>query len=238
MFGAVLQTARATFGYFGNSAISNFAFRISNPSVGTTTDTHSKSDHSVLVRPLSYVERLNLHGLFPQRQPIEIELGAGDGSFIAQWAALNRQTNFLAVERLLGRLRKIERKSHRAGLTNLRALRLEASYFAEFLLPADSVAAFHIYFPDPWPKRKHRGNRLINERFAEVLRTALRRDGIVYLRTDDLDYFGQMRRSFEVNKHFEATATPERLSSVVTDFERTFNAEGIQTNRAAYRRVA
>ena len=202
-----------------------------------TADAHSKPEHSVLVRPRSYVERLNLHELFAQVQPIEIELGAGDGTFIAQWAALNHQTNFLAVERLLGRLRKIQRKSHRAGLTNLRALRLEASYFAAFLLPAESVAAFHIYFPDPWPKRKHRGHRLINERFAEVLRTALCSGGIVYLRTDDADYFGQMRRSFDANKKFEPVATPEPLCEVVTDFERTFNAEGIQTNRAAYRRI-
>src|SRR5687767_10249193 len=136
MFGVVLQTARATFGYFGNSAISNFAFWISNRLVEITADAHLKPEHSVLVRPRSYVERLNLHELFAEVQPIEIELGAGDGSFIAQWAALNHQTNFLAVERLLGRLRKIGRKSQRASLTNLRALRLEASYFAEFLLAA------------------------------------------------------------------------------------------------------
>ena len=193
---------------------------------------------AIIFRPPSYVERLDVGALFPKAHPLEVELGSGDGSFIAQWAALNPETNFLAVERLLGRLRKIERKSHRTGLTNVRALRLEASYFAEYLLPPESVTAFHIYFPDPWPKRKHRVNRLINEPFAEVLRAALRIDGIVYLRTDDLDYFAQMNRVFEANKNFKAVPTPERLASVLTDFERNFIAEGIQTNRAAYRRVA
>jgi len=193
---------------------------------------------AIIFRPPSYVERLDVGALFPKPHPLEVELGSGDGSFIAQWASLNPETNFLAVERLLGRLRKIERKSHRAGLANVRALRLEASYFAEYLLPPESVTAFHIYFPDPWPKRKHRVNRLINEPFAEVLRAALRIDGIVYLRTDDLDYFAQMNRVFEANKNFKAVPTPERLASVLTDFERNFIAEGIQTNRAAYRRVA
>ena len=195
------------------------------------------TENNIVIRPPSYVERLNLGEVFPQMQPIEVELGSGDGSFIAQWAALNPGINFLAVERLLGRLRKIERKSRRAGLANVRAIRLEASYFAQYLLPPQSITAFHIYFPDPWPKRKHRGNRLINERFSEVLRTALRIDGIVYLRTDDADYFGQMTHAFEANENFDAMPTPERLAAVLTDFERAFNAEGIQTNRAAYRRV-
>jgi tRNA (guanine-N7-)-methyltransferase len=191
----------------------------------------------IIIRPLSYVERMDLHALFPRQQPIEVELGAGDGSFFVQWAALNPGTNFLAVERLLGRLRKIDRKSRRLGLANTRALRLEAAYFAEFLLPPVAVNAFHIYFPDPWPKRKHRANRLINERFTEVLRAALVPEGIVYLRTDDADYFEQMTRVFDQNKNFAPVPTPDRLASVVTDFEREFNQHEIQTNRAAYRRI-
>jgi tRNA (guanine-N7-)-methyltransferase len=192
---------------------------------------------AIIFRPPSYVERLDLRALFPKPHPLEVELGSGDGSFLVEWASLNPGTNFLAVERLLGRLRKIERKSRRAGLANVRAVRLEASYFAEYLLPPKSITAFHVYFPDPWPKRKHRANRLINEQFAEVLRAALHINGIVYLRTDDADYFEQMTRSFEANENFGAVPTPERLAAVLTDFERGFNAEGIPTNRAAYRRV-
>ena len=192
---------------------------------------------AIIFRPPSYVERLDVGTLFAKPQPLEVELGAGDGSFFVQWAALNPAVNFLGVERLLGRLRKIERKSRRLGLANVRALRLEAAYFAEYLLPRESVTAFHIYFPDPWPKRKHRANRLVNEGFTEVLRAALIPGGVVYLRTDDADYFGQMTRVFGANEHFVPVPTPERLAAVLTDFERTFNAEGIQTNRTAYRRV-
>jgi tRNA (guanine-N7-)-methyltransferase len=192
----------------------------------------------VIFRPPSYVDRLNLAQVFPKAQPLEIELGAGDGSFLVQWAALNPDRNFLGVERLLGRLRKIERKSRRAGLANVRALRLEAAYFTEYLLPRESVAAFHIYFPDPWPKRKHRAHRLVNEPFVEVLCAALPPGGTVYLRTDDVDYFAQMTRVLEGNRNFEPAPTPESLASVLTDFERDFQARGIQTNRAAYRRMA
>ena len=141
-------------------------------------------------------------------------------------------------EPALGRLRKIDRKTRRLGLTNVRALRLEAAYFAEYVLPPAMVSAFHIYFPDPWPKRKHRQHRLLNEHFTEVLRAALVAGGIVYLRTDDSDYFTQMTAVFGANSRFELAPTPERLASVLTDFEREFNASGIPTNRAAYRRMA
>jgi tRNA (guanine-N7-)-methyltransferase len=192
---------------------------------------------TVIVRPPSYVERWDIHGIFARPQPIEVELGAGDGSFFVQWSALNPNTNFIGLERLLGRLKKIERKSRRLGLTNVRGLRLEAVYFTEYILPNESVSAFHIYFPDPWPKRKHRQNRLINERFTELLRAALVKQGIVYLRTDDADYFSQMTRVFDTNKNFAAIPTPERLANVLTDFERQFTAQGIQTNRAAYQRI-
>lgn len=192
---------------------------------------------TIIFRPVSYVERLNVAGLFSAPQPLEIELGAGDGSFLVQWAGLNPDRNFLGVERLLGRLRKIERKSRRVGLANVCALRLEAAYFAEYLLPRESISAFHIYFPDPWPKRKHRQNRLINEHFIDVLRAALLPGGAVYLRTDDADYFAQMTCVFGANKGFAELPIPSRLTNVLTDFEREFNAKGIQTKHAAYRRA-
>jgi tRNA (guanine-N7-)-methyltransferase len=184
------------------------------------------------------VERIDFAHLFPAQRPIEVELGAGDGSFILRWAAMHPERNLLAVERLLGRLRKIEKKGARAGLRNLRAMRIEAGYFTEYLVPVNAVSAFHIYFPDPWPKMRHRKNRLINPRFAEVLCNALRQEGIVFLRTDDADYFQQMKNVFDANRCFESAETPDELVSVKTDFEREFNLKGIETKRAAYRKVS
>lgn len=199
-------------------------------------ETETSAPPTLIHRPESFVERLPLEKLFPAPQPLAVELGSGDGSFLAQWAKLNPQTNFFGVERLLGRLRKLDRKGRRAGLTNLRLIRVEASYFVEFLLPPESADALHIYFPDPWPKKKHRKHRLINARFPEVARQALAPMGIVYLRTDDADYFAQMQEVFAAaEKDFKPVETPAELAAVVTDFEREFNAQGIPTRRAAYR---
>src|SRR6266478_2752950 len=121
---------------------------------------------SAVFQPNSYIERLDLAKMFPVANPLEVELGAGDGSFLAQWAKLHPDRNFLGVERLLGRLRKIDRKATRLGSANVRLMRIEASYFTEYLLPLASITALHIYFPDPWPKRKQRKNRLIQTEFA------------------------------------------------------------------------
>jgi tRNA (guanine-N7-)-methyltransferase len=189
---------------------------------------------SLIHRPASYVGRLVLPAVFPQAHPLEVELGAGDGSFILEWAGRNPDRNFLAVERLLGRLTKIDKKGRRAGLLNLRAVRIEIAYFTGYLLPRGSVGAFHIYFPDPWPKMRHRKNRLIQAPFVEVLRAALAPGGTVFLRTDHTEYFTQMREVFAGSPAFVAVETPASLLEVKTDFEREFNAQGIPTNHAAY----
>ena len=194
-------------------------------------------EKSLILRPASYVQELNWAEVFPSAQPVEIELGSGDGSFFARYAQMHPERNFLGVERLLGRLRKIEKKGLRAGLKNVALLRLEASYVMGFLVAPASIDALHIYFPDPWPKRKHRKNRLINPAFTELTAKALKPGGIVYLRTDDLDYFEQMTRVFTANKSFAAIETPAELAEVITDFERTFHARGVKTNRAAYRKT-
>jgi tRNA (guanine-N7-)-methyltransferase len=178
---------------------------------------------------------IDLARLFSNGRPLEVELGCGDGSFLVQYAASHPGHNFIGVERLLGRLRKVNRRGARAGLENLRLVRIEAGYFLQYLLPPNSVAALHIYFPDPWPKRKHWKHRLIDEKFPGLAARVLRREGAVHLRTDDIPYFAQMTGVFKSAPQFEPFDTPAELSAVVTDFEREFAARGVATLRASYR---
>jgi tRNA (guanine-N7-)-methyltransferase len=184
----------------------------------------------------SILERMDVATLFPVQQPLEVELGCGDASFLIEYARRNPGTNFLGVERLLGRVNKVDRKGRRLGLTNIRGVRIESAYLMAHLLPAGCARALHIYFPDPWPKKKHRRFRLINERFTTLAWQVLSPGGTVYLRTDDEDYFAQMTEVFNADRRFQPVETPQSLAEVVTDFERGFNAEGITTRRAAYRR--
>lgn len=182
----------------------------------------------------SIVERLDLRRLFAKAGPLEIELGCGDASFIVEYARRHPERNFIGVERLLGRIKKLDKKGRRAGLENLRGVRIENSYFLEWLLPAHSAAAIHLYFPDPWPKLKHRRHRLVNDRFPALARAALRPGGTVFLRTDHEDYFHQMQTVFAASPQFRPVETPPELAELMTDFERDFRAAGVQTLRAAY----
>ena len=189
----------------------------------------------MVVQLSSIVEPLDLAQLFPQPQPLEIELGCGDASFLVEYARRKPDRNFIGVERLLGRIQKLDRKGRRAGLANLRGVRIESSYFLQHLVPPRSAAVLHIYFPDPWPKKKHRRHRLIGESFPALARAALAPGGVVYLRTDDADYFQQMTEVFAADKKFQGMETPVELAGLLTDFERDFNARGIQTLRATYK---
>ena len=222
-----MEAANSAAGMEGESAITN-------PRTG---DDANIAAPTLIHRLTSITERLEIAALFARALPLELEIGSGDGSFLAAYAKLHRERNFFGIERLLGRMRKLDRKGLRAGLTNLRLLSIEAGYFLKYLAPAGGVAALHVYFPDPWPKRKHRRHRLINEEFPALARRLLAPGGVVYLRTDDADYFTQMQRVFAAAAaEFEPVETPAELRAVVTDFERTFTARGIETRRAAYRR--
>src|ERR1700735_3626745 len=110
--------------------------------------------------------RFDWHELFGNDRLIELDLGAGDGGFALAYAQLHPEINLLAVERLLGRVRKIEKRAARAKLGNLRILRLELAYTVRYLLPPESISVAHILFPDPWPKRRHWPRRLVQPDFG------------------------------------------------------------------------
>ena len=204
------------------------------PAKTIPTSPASFAEEGALVLRPDIMERMVFQNLFPSDQAVELELGAGDGSFLVKYAALNPNTNLIGVERLLGRLRKIDKKGRQSGLANLRCMRLEASYVLEWMIAAESLTALHIYFPDPWPKRRHWPRRLINTEFTRQSLRALKPGGAVYVRTDESSYFKQMNQVFDANSQFRRKETPPELLALETDFEAMFHAKGIPTLHAAW----
>lgn len=185
-------------------------------------------------RPASWVERLDWGAVFgpapgaPAPARIEVDLGAGDGGFLVARARANPGAAFLGVERLLGRARKIARRATRLGLPNVRVLRIEAGYAAEWLLPPRSVDAITVLFPDPWPKRRHHKHRLVQAGFLDACARALKPGGWLGIKTDDAPYFAHIREAAAAARLLapweDASAAdllPER-----TDFEEDFVREG------------
>jgi tRNA (guanine-N7-)-methyltransferase len=178
--------------------------------------------------------RLDWRELYGNDRPVEVDLGAGDGGFALAYARQHPEINLLAVERLLGRVRKIEKRAARAGLTNLRVLRLEFGYTVRYLLPPESVSLAHLLFPDPWPKRRHWSRRLIQPDFVRDLARALRPGGELRFTTDHAHYFETGQEA--IREAGVMTAAPLWDWSVdpKTDFQKTFDVEGRATYRARW----
>jgi len=183
----------------------------------------------------SVTEPLRLEELFDEQRPTELEIGCGDGSFLLGYAKENPERNFIGVERLLGRIRKLDKKGRRDNLQNLCLLRIEARYLIQYLLPDHQMKAMHVYFPDPWPKDRHARHRLIDEKFPSHTARLLKPGGVIHLRTDDTLYFEQMQAVFCAHGGFESESTPLELVKLVTEFEADFNAQGKPTNRVSWR---
>jgi tRNA (guanine-N7-)-methyltransferase len=181
--------------------------------------------------PLAFEE------IYRRRAPVEVDLGCGDGSFLAAIAAENPGRNFLGIERLLGRVRATCRKIERGGLTNARVLRFEISYAVEQLLPENSVTAFHLMFPDPWPKRRHAPRRLVSENFLASLHRVLVPNGTVRIATDETEYFRQITRLVSESSIFViiADAVP---ASATSKFEKQFIQKGVKIHRLGLRKVS
>lgn len=181
--------------------------------------------------PESYFKPLDLQATFARVAPLEVDIGVGEGSFLLAMAQRHPERNFLGVERLLGRVRKMCRRAARDGLENVRVLRVENSYAVRFLLPPESVSTFHILFPDPWPKRRHWPRRLIQSDFLDAIFIALKSDGELRIKTDDAPYFEHIRSIVQARENFREECWPNETDEPQTDFERRFAARGLPIYR-------
>jgi tRNA (guanine-N7-)-methyltransferase len=187
--------------------------------------------------PANCFEPLDLREIYHRIAPLEVDLGCGDGSFLAAIAEKNPRHDFLGIERLLGRVRAACRRVERAGLGNARVLRFEISYAVERLLPASSVTVFHLMFPDPWPKRRHASRRLVTENFLTAMDRALVSDGIVRIATDDSVYFRHMMQLVSPSPLF-AINSGAAPTSAVSKFEKRFTHHGFAIHRLELRKVS
>jgi tRNA (guanine-N7-)-methyltransferase len=187
--------------------------------------------------PADYFARANMSDIFERPAPLEIDLGCGEGAFLIAMAAKYPDRNFLGVERLLGRVRKVCRMVAHHRLTNARLLRIETAYALRYVLPFESVSAAHVLFPDPWPKRHHQARRLIQDGFMEALHGILAPGGELRIKTDDQPYFMWMEKVLARAKGYEQLDWPEDSEYPQTNFERRFVAQGMPIYRARLRKA-
>lgn len=131
--------------------------------------------------------------VFGNEHPVEIEIGPGRGETLLAFAAASPGTNFFATERAPGGADAIRAKAARRGLANVRIVTGDARCIVAHCVPAGSVRAYHIYFPDPWPKTRHRERRLFAGNLPHHLARTLVAGGTVHVASDLAPLLATMR---------------------------------------------
>ena len=144
---------------------------------------------SVSLKPEDLGDRVDFARVFGRDGPLHIEVGAGKGTFLLNQAKTHSDINFLGIEWARKYYRYTVDRIGRWGLTNVRIIRTEAASFIAEFVPDDSVECFHIYFPDPWPKKRHHKRRFLCPVNLEQLRRCLKTGGQLRIATDHAEYF-------------------------------------------------
>jgi len=164
-------------------------------------------------------KKVNLKEIFPTSQKIIMEIGFGMGEATAIIAKNHPNNGYIAVDvhppgigKLLGRI--VEN-----GLKNLRVIEDDVHIVLPHMFEDESLDAIHLYFPDPWPKKKHNKRRIVNEGFLSLIHPKLKKDGYIHIATDWVPYAISMQEVFAASSLFTGGVIEKPESRPVTRFE-------------------
>ena len=164
-------------------------------------------------------KKVNLKEIFPASEKIIMEIGFGMGEATAIIAKNHPNNGYIAVDvhppgigKLLGRI--VEN-----GLTNLRVIEDDVHIVLPHMFEDESLDAIHLYFPDPWPKKKHNKRRIVNDGFLALIHPKLKKDGYIHIATDWVPYAISMQEVFATSTLFTGGVIEKPESRPVTRFE-------------------
>lgn len=189
--------------------------------------------------PVPLLQTLDLQEVFANATArLEVDLGCGDSSFLTALAEQSPERNFLGIERLFGRVRASCRRIYRHEVPNARVIRSDIAKAVAYLLPSGSVDVFHLMFPDPWPKRRHRPRRVFSHELLRAIERALRAEGTFRLATDQRDYFEEMMQIANAAPHFELIADVDTAPFPRSTFEQRYVERGDEIYRLVLRKTS
>jgi len=145
---------------------------------------------------------LNWKEIYFNDHPVEIEVGPGKGKFILNESQKNPDKNYLAIEWAGRYLKVLSEKIPRFKLGNVRLLNADARIVFKDWIPHSSITGIHIYYPDPWWKRKHQKHKLFTEKFVHNIKQALVSNGFFSFATDVEEVYSLVKELIESVKHF------------------------------------
>ncbi|MGE5608512.1 MAG: tRNA (guanosine(46)-N7)-methyltransferase TrmB, partial [Bacillota bacterium] len=181
-------------------------------------------DVDKLPKPLNWAET------FGNNHPVELEIGIGKGTFMVEQAAAHPETNYFGIEWARWYWRYASDRLRRHNCLNARAVRAEAVYFLTEFVPDASISVLHIYFPDPWPKKRHHKRRLIQPKFMPLVERILTPTGRLQVVTDHQEYFEQIEQTVRGSHlriiDYNRPGSASEGEFVGTNFERKYKREG------------
>ena len=133
-------------------------------------------------------EKIIYKEIFGNENPVIVEIGFGSGSATASLAESNPNMNYLGIEVYRAGIGRLLWEIEKRSLKNIRIIEGDAAEILCGRLPENEAAGFHVFFPDPWPKKRHHKRRLVTRPFTGALCNCLRPGGYIYMVTDWVDY--------------------------------------------------
>jgi tRNA (guanine-N7-)-methyltransferase len=185
---------------------------------------HNPPTPSQRIYPEQWIDPTDFRTFFDQPdQPLHVDIGCGKGRFLLARAAKFPEHNLLGIDRMLTRIRKIDKKVQRLGLANIRLFRVDGYYATTFLFPPEVVDTYYVFYPDPWPKERHHHNRLFNEPFMDAVFRTLKPSGAIHAASDHLPYFKEIYALLKKDARFEEIETFIPAEDETSDFELIFS---------------
>jgi tRNA (guanine-N7-)-methyltransferase len=178
---------------------------------------------------------------FGNENPVELDIGCGRGLFLFNAALTTPDTNFVGLEIDYREGRRTATRLMKQNLTNARVIGGDACKVLGEMIQPHSVQAAHVYFPDPWWKKRHQKRRIFNAEFIDLLLRVLRPGGFVHHWTDVADYYEMVRGQMDVHPAFDICPPPaerdaEHDMDYHTSFERKKRKLGLPIYRALWQR--
>lgn len=190
-----------------------------------------KPEDKYIINLVDSLEPLSL----PLGKNIELDLGCGKGSFSTELAKKYPESLIISTDVMIGRLRKLYKRNQRNNLSNIIPIRGEAWFLIKQRIIDAQVARIHILCPDPWPKDKQKGFRLISSEFVALLHRKLKKNGIFHFSTDDIDYFSATLEIMSNSKLFKNNNSGiSDIQGIKTDFEKRWTEMGLEVHHTAW----
>ena len=172
--------------------------------------------------------QIDLESLFPKSQPIVMEVGYGMGEATWQIAKANPNLNYLGVEVHMPGVGKLMARLDEYELTNVRLIERDVFEALYYMVKDSSLDGVHLFFPDPWPKKRHFKRRIVNERFLNDVAAKLKPGGYLHIATDWVPYAEWIKEVFSHTNLFTGGLTERPDWRPLTRFE----GQGISKDHA------